>query len=579
MKKYLFIFLITISNLASSNIYNPNHPAAQNLVSFWDLKDGTGTTVTDPVANIKATLINNPIWTENGLLFSSAKSQYVKIGIVPQIAALKTTYSIHAKFKSTKIGEWQAILSHGNYGHYLSSRYSVGGFNRPLYGRQNDAAKQINAKAGIFGDNKWHTITVSVAPTGSKFYIDGNLDTSSALSAFSLNNNLELRIGGCVSQGEYFTGEIENVLFYNKALTQEEVTSLSEGNYPVFEEIPASVVLTKTNELSSYGLNHSFNLTNINDSTAELILATLRSFIDISLDNLSSLSLFEIWIDTVANNNINPYSIMNTELILNSSTESVTSEFNLFESSNLLNIAFSGNIPNNVIYSATIDGQTNTIYSVNNNSVLMSLKNKPQLVEMKMITFTPTFTSTPTNTNTFTATPTDTATPTNTFTPTNTDTPTATPTITPSWRTYSVSQLIPFVSYNIQSPTGEGFVTVKFQGELTQAIIADASGNATFEYFTNNDDLQFVFDDIPTPTFTNTNTFTPTFTSTNTFTPTNTNTFTATPTASNTPTATITPTPTNTLMPTPTRPAIIDQKSYEWYVKWWKKIYWPKWAQ
>ncbi|OYU82769.1 MAG: hypothetical protein CFE24_14255 [Flavobacterium sp. BFFFF2] len=77
-------------------------------------------------------------------------------------------------------------------------------------------------------DNTWHQITVTRTAGYLKIYVDGVLDTTSETdTAVDLNNNYNLVLGGntaCKPYGtEYFTGNMDEVRFWNRSLTQTEI--------------------------------------------------------------------------------------------------------------------------------------------------------------------------------------------------------------------------------------------------------------------------------------------------------------------------------------------------------------------
>lgn len=82
----------------------------------------------------------------------------------------------------------------------------------------------------ILNDGLWHNITVTYENNSRKTYVDGILDNTWAVSQNSYSDNYYYFIGGGKSSGwtdsvaDYFSGSISNFLFYNKKLTDEEVT-------------------------------------------------------------------------------------------------------------------------------------------------------------------------------------------------------------------------------------------------------------------------------------------------------------------------------------------------------------------
>lgn len=557
-------------------------PSQANFIAHFDFtKPPTAGYFTDSIWGATARIVNNATWTLYGVEFNASESQRLEVSNRAPLTALTNNFSIYARVKSTTDGDWQSVVSHGTSGYFISTRY-----DRFLFGRQNDTSRQLNATSTFVGDNQWHDIVGTIGADGHKIYIDGILEATHARTSGSLSNTNPLWIGGCPNFGEYFNGTIAEVRFYNHVLTATEAADITLQRQAALTipfvfysdgQVINSVTPVETVSSPPY---HRFeiDLGNTQPTEMEVIIAATSNFIALELNSLSNPSAYNLFVDNQWEERVTASNIRiagATEGIY--ATDSYRIDVQVL-SPGATHLKFEldqsagthgrfGTLEPYAIYNHFLDGATQEqVVADASGTGEVFLPWGQHTIELKLFatatptftpTFTPTLTFTPTNTPTFTNTPTDTPTDTPTatwthtptFTPTNTFTPTATATPTPYWRTYLVNGLLPLISYNVRSASTGELLTVRVNGELTNIITADSSGNAEFEFFTNEEDFQFAFGAIPTPTPTNTATHTPT----------------------STPTDTATPTP--TLIPTPVAP---DPEPWWWdfYIWWWKINNW-----
>lgn len=587
----LLILLITSISSSAQTI-------TDGLVSHWNFKEPpTAGYFIDEISGATANIVNNATWGLEGVEFNSFANQYLKVNNHSLLSSLRNNFSIYARVKSIVNGDWQSILSHGTNGYLISTRYDAF-----LFGRQNDANRQLNGSSKIVGDGQWHDIIGTIGSDGHKLYIDGILDSTNSRTDINLSNGNPLWIGGCPNFGEYFNGQILEISLFDRVLSASEAEYITtQQNIPptipfVFYsdgQVVNSVTAVETVSTPPY---HRFeiDLGENQPTQMDVIMGSTMTFIVLEITSFSEQSAYNLfidneWEDRITTSNLHIAGATEGEFatdtyrmyvqILN--TAGSTFRFELDQS--LGTTGRFGSLQPFAIYDHILDGVTQEqLVADASGTGEVFIPWGQHGIELKLFaTATPTFTNTntptatftPTNTFTPTYTPTNTYTPTITNTPTNTNTPTATPTATPFWRTYVVSNLTPSLIYEVKNQEGET-VFVRVDGQMTQYIVSDEVGSSTFEYFTNIEDLQFIFEALPTPTPTFTATATPTDTPTATHTPTNTATPTPTSTPTATPTPTITPTPTPTLIPTPAPPS--DPEPWWWwvYIWWWKMQNW-----
>ena len=116
-------------------------------------------------------------------------------------------------------GEWSVSL--------FDCRIAVFGHNNsvwanPITGFSNGCQGEINALT-----EKWHHVVAIKNGDDYKLYFNGNLDESESGDANCTNLHLAEDIGDLFI-GSQYTGKIDDILIYNRELSQAEVTELFE---------------------------------------------------------------------------------------------------------------------------------------------------------------------------------------------------------------------------------------------------------------------------------------------------------------------------------------------------------------
>ncbi len=78
--------------------------------------------------------------------------------------------------------------------------------------------------------NSWHHIAVTWNSSGSKFYVDGNINNSSIKTANAIDRGGDLMIGSQLPGNYYFDGRIDEVVMYNRALSADEIALLANAD-------------------------------------------------------------------------------------------------------------------------------------------------------------------------------------------------------------------------------------------------------------------------------------------------------------------------------------------------------------
>jgi len=113
---------------------------------------------------------------------------------------------------------WRDVIYKGDDNYYLegtsdnASRPAMGGtFGSPLYG------------TGALTANTWAHLAATYDGATMRLYVNGVLVASRAQAGASATSANPLQIGGDSIYGQYFTGMIDEVRIYNRALSVTEI--------------------------------------------------------------------------------------------------------------------------------------------------------------------------------------------------------------------------------------------------------------------------------------------------------------------------------------------------------------------
>lgn len=230
---------------------NRRHPLAQDMVGFWLLNRGRGTTAFDSAGNNNGQLMNfaDPptatsgwTWGADGkALQFDGTSNWVSGG-TSDIYNLTSPFTLLARIKRAGSGSEDGIVQ----------RYG-GADEYPGYGLgidltiNNNAVRFWTGKPGGAGswlyssttitDTDWHDVLGVWDGTNRLIYIDGR-QVASDTQAVALNNPGDILTIGSFDAGanNHFAGTIAFVGIFNRAFITADVNSLLYRPYEMFEQ-------------------------------------------------------------------------------------------------------------------------------------------------------------------------------------------------------------------------------------------------------------------------------------------------------------------------------------------------------
>ena len=224
-------------NRSATIVFRDNDRLADGLLGWWKLDDGSGTVACDSSGTSNHGSVVGGTWTTDGridgaMTFDGTDDYVLTRPVVADLAQ----YTVTTWFRTTVEGACD-IYSEGYSGSYLQmlrvmvNRHSAGqiGFeHRPDTGGLDMARKYADVDGN---DGEWHFVAV-VREGASVFhlYFDGDLKGSDTTHTVGTTTVDRASIGALSMQsiGAYFSGDIDDVRLYDRALAPDEVGLLHQ---------------------------------------------------------------------------------------------------------------------------------------------------------------------------------------------------------------------------------------------------------------------------------------------------------------------------------------------------------------
>ena len=241
--KTTYYFRVTSADALSNSATVPatgSSPASfvtnsAGLVVAFGFNEGTGAAVTDSSNTGNNGVINGATWTNGGrfgkALSFDGTSATITVAEAPSLD-LTTGMTIEAWVKPVSLTGWQAVI--------YKERPDDGGTSLAwaLYSTDYTAPPAVYGMlAGAVGGNQWtHATGASMLKlnawshlagtfdgTALRLYVNGSLAKTLSLSGSLVVTPGPLRIGGHSTIGQFFSGLIDEVRVYNRALSKSEI--------------------------------------------------------------------------------------------------------------------------------------------------------------------------------------------------------------------------------------------------------------------------------------------------------------------------------------------------------------------
>ena len=233
------------------------HPLSKGLIGYWVMNEGSGTIIRDVSGNGNTGTITSAPWVAGK--FGSALSfngSPTKVSTPLTYSGNEITYACWFNATNLKGSNRDCIVGTGwltRVGHvFLVQRSTSEGLIYFGIGRADSSGASSYSIPG-FAVGRWYfivtTVNVNTSPVCT-LYLDGKKVHSSKSpvgETISCTHTIGIGYGYDLS---YFSGLIDNVMIYNRALTDQEIASLYTDPYQMFRSrhLPLWVGATSVGE-------------------------------------------------------------------------------------------------------------------------------------------------------------------------------------------------------------------------------------------------------------------------------------------------------------------------------------------
>jgi hypothetical protein len=219
-------FIAVGSESCATPTPTPTATPAPGLVAAYGFNEGSGTVVNDASGNGNNGTINGATWTTSGkygnALNFNGSNALVTINNAASLQ-LTTGMTLEAWVYPTVTGPWWGdVIYKGNDNYYLEGTSYSSGF--PAMGGTLPNAPPLYGTA-VLALNTWAHLAATYDGATMRLYVNGVQVASRAQTGAIVTSTNPLQIGGDSIYGQYFTGRIDEVRIYNRALSTAQIQS------------------------------------------------------------------------------------------------------------------------------------------------------------------------------------------------------------------------------------------------------------------------------------------------------------------------------------------------------------------
>ena len=209
--------LVTVANTAPTG-----------LVAAYSFSEGTGTTTADQSGTGNNGTLVGATWTTSGkfgyaLSFNGSSARVT----VPDSASLDLTtgMTLMAWISPAASTSWRTVVLKETSNDLAYALYASSDTNRPGVWITTNSTQSIAGTAPL-AVNMWTHLAATYDGGTLRVYVNGAQVGSKAVTQSMLISTGPLQIGGNAVWGEYFSGLIDDVRVYNRALTSAEIANV-----------------------------------------------------------------------------------------------------------------------------------------------------------------------------------------------------------------------------------------------------------------------------------------------------------------------------------------------------------------
>jgi hypothetical protein len=221
-------------------------------VSAYSFDEGGGSTVANASGTGNAGTISGATWSAAGRFGSALSFNGTNSWVTIADAAsldLTTGMTLEAWIKPTALSSWRTVVMKETPGDLAYVLYAYDNAPRPAV-YISVSGQQSTGGGAAPALNAWTHLAATYDGASLRLFTNGALVSTKPQAGAMVTSANPLRIGGNGVWGEYFSGLIDEVRVYNRALSQAEIqtdmaTPVGSGGPPPTDTTPPTVSLTQ----------------------------------------------------------------------------------------------------------------------------------------------------------------------------------------------------------------------------------------------------------------------------------------------------------------------------------------------
>jgi hypothetical protein len=223
----------TTSATVTVTVSNAAPPPPSGLVAAYGLNAGSGSVVADGSGSGNGGTVSGAVWTGAGKFGGGLSFDGVNDWVtVNDSSSLDLTgaLTLEAWVKPSALGGWRTVLLKERPGGMVYALYANQDTSRPVGQVFIGSERNAVGSAGL-ALNAWSHLAATYDGSNLRLYVNGALVSTTAVTGSMVASTGVLRLGGNSVWGEWFTGVIDEVRVYNRALTLAQVQT--DMNTPI----------------------------------------------------------------------------------------------------------------------------------------------------------------------------------------------------------------------------------------------------------------------------------------------------------------------------------------------------------
>jgi hypothetical protein len=227
-KKMMYVVVVMMLGLAPTNLVYAGIP---DLLAWWTFDEGSGTVVGDASGNGHDGIFVNgdPAWVA-GNRGSAVELVGPTLIEIPPLDVVLTEATMAGWIKTNgSQPDWSSIIMTRDPA--LATGFNVLGFQL-AYHWNDDSASWSYRGGDVIPDDEWTFVAVTVEPDKATFYINGVVGSVNTISHTPATWDSNIYLGGDGTDAwvaRRMNGALDDVSFFSRALTADEILVLMEG--------------------------------------------------------------------------------------------------------------------------------------------------------------------------------------------------------------------------------------------------------------------------------------------------------------------------------------------------------------